>query len=294
MHLKVSAQPVLLALEAPEEAHAAEPAAVESVAKVPGTVMLAAQRLHDVRGALNATHVRLSWHGKPVAGLRHATAAADDAGAPLLRTPEFARAPSALQRFWVRYTFNCAGAAYAARFLYRNSPLAGSDNLQRWIHGGYTATLRGFRCAPAQPPRALPAQSRACRPHSATARRDNVVRPLSKVRAEFFETFGQRSSYSAFSTTDFQASKASLERMLAQFERDVASRDRRFDGAEASSRMDLLMRHYEKELRHPLRNALTGNLPRALLVQARPRSPPRAPSGVWCCSECARGCRCTR
>lgn len=100
------------------------------------------------------------------------------------------------------------------------------------------------------------------------------MRPLTKVRDEFFETFGQRTSYSAFSKSDFEASKASLERMLAQFETDVASKDRKFDGAEASSRMDLLMRHYEKELRHPLRNALTGNLPRALLVQARP---PR-----WC------------
>jgi hypothetical protein len=97
--------------------------------------------------------------------------------------------------------------------------------------------------------------------------RDNVVRPLKNVRDEFFETFSSRARCSRSGKADFEASKASLERMLEQFEADVASKDKGFDGKTATSRMDLLLRHYERELRHPLRNAVTGHLPRALLVQ---------------------------
>jgi hypothetical protein len=100
--------------------------------------------------------------------------------------------------------------------------------------------------------------------------RDNVVRPLTNVRDEFFETFSSRASYSKSGKADFEASKASLERMLEQFEADIALKDKGFvDGKKATSRMDLLLRHYERELRHPLRNAVTGHLPRALLVQVQ-------------------------
>jgi hypothetical protein len=89
------------------------------------------------------------------------------------------------------------------------------------------------------------------------------------VRDEFFETFSSRASYTMFSKKDFEASKQSLQRMLDSFELDVARKDPQFNVEDAVSSMDVLMRHYEHELRNPLRNALTGNLPRSLLIQVR-------------------------
>ena len=97
-----------------------------------------------------------------------------------------------------------------------------------------------------------------------------MLRPLNNVRDEFFETFGSKdASYKLFSKEHFEESKASLQRMLESYATDIAQKDRSFNAGEASSSMDLLLRHYEKELRHPMRNAVTGNLPRSLLIQAR-------------------------
>jgi hypothetical protein len=94
--------------------------------------------------------------------------------------------------------------------------------------------------------------------------RDNVYQPLKHVRDEFFETFSSRASYSDFSVKDFEASKASLRRMLADFEKDI--------GGPAGSKekgMALLLRHYEQELKTPIRNLFSGHLPRSALIQVR-------------------------
>lgn len=88
------------------------------------------------------------------------------------------------------------------------------------------------------------------------------MRPLSNVRDEFFETFSSRAAYSEFSLKDFEASKESLQRMLDDFERDM--------GGKKGSRekgMALLLRHYEEELKRPIRNMFSGNLPRSALIQ---------------------------
>ena len=99
--------------------------------------------------------------------------------------------------------------------------------------------------------------------------RDNVVQPLNNVRDEFFETFGSRPGHKMYSKADYEASKASLQRMLDSFEKDVARRDKKFNADEAGSNLEILMRHYEKELETPLRSAVTGVLPRTLLIQVR-------------------------
>lgn len=97
--------------------------------------------------------------------------------------------------------------------------------------------------------------------------RDNVLRPLTNVREEFFETFTARASYTDSSRDDFEAGKRSLQRMLADFEADVVKAGFRADGE--TSPMGVLLRHYEQELKHPVRNAVTGTLPRSLLIQVR-------------------------
>ena len=82
-----------------------------------------------------------------MAGMRYASERADNDHDHLVKIPEFVRAPSQLQRNWLKNCLNAVVLTWAARFLYRNSPLNGSDNLQRWACTGYLATIRGFRCA---------------------------------------------------------------------------------------------------------------------------------------------------
>lgn len=124
-----------------------EDVSLSSVSHIPETVLLASQRLHDFQGALGATHVRLSWKGHPVSGLKHASAAADEEDERmLLRMPAFAQAPSQLQQHWLRYALNGSVLMFVTRFLVINSPLVGSDNLRKWTISGYTAVLRALRC----------------------------------------------------------------------------------------------------------------------------------------------------
>ena len=121
--------------------------AVTTLQDIPRAVLLAAQRLHDFCGALHAPHLKLSWRRNPVAGLRYASERADADAGSLLTIPEFVRSPSRAQRKWLQIGLNGIVTLYAARFLYRNSPLNGSDNLRKWVYGAYFATLCGFRCA---------------------------------------------------------------------------------------------------------------------------------------------------
>lgn len=124
-----------------------EDMAVRSLQDIPRAVLLAAQRLHDFCGAVNAPHLKLSWRRNPVAGLRYASERADADNGNLLEIPDFVRSPSRAQRRWLQKVANGVVMLYAARFLYRNSPLNGSDNLRKWLHSAYFATLCGFRCA---------------------------------------------------------------------------------------------------------------------------------------------------
>lgn len=102
--------------------------------------------------------------------------------------------------------------------------------------------------------------------------RDNVIKPLTNVREEFFETFTARAAYSESTRDDFEAGKRSLQRMLADFESDVVGSGFKAEGE--STAMGVLLRHYEEELKNPIRNAVTGTLPRSLLIQVRAASPP--------------------
>jgi ATP synthase regulation protein NCA2 len=271
--VSVSSKPLLHAPVFVGTPRAPAPKPLADVADVPLLVARSELRLHQMREFLRADALHLGpWRRDPVGGARHATAMADAACSGLVRMPAFARAPSRLRRHWVAYSINTAAALAAMRWLYRNSALAGSDNLQRWACKGYRSTLRGFRCACA----ALRVHAGSISPRARTLRwmcRDNVVRPLSNVRDEFFETFSARAQYSESSRSDFEASKASLQRMLDDFERDVARTDPAFAmrGAEDSAGMPLLLQHYELELKRPIRNMFTGHLPRSLLIQARPR-----------------------
>jgi hypothetical protein len=148
INVKVSSQPVLFEVAATCTDPLPAELTVETLSDIPRAVLLAAQRLHDFVGAVRAPRLKLSWRRNPVAGLRYASERAERDPGGLLSIPEFVRAPSQAQRRWLQTMANAVGLTWAARFLYINSPLAGSDNLQKWAAGAYLTTLRGFRCAP--------------------------------------------------------------------------------------------------------------------------------------------------
>eukprot|EP00892_Ulva_mutabilis_P001256 jgi/Ulvmu1/11130/UM071_0013.1 len=238
INVRVSTKPVLMA---PDNIPITPipPLCLDSVYEVPGQLAHADATLTRVLETLHAASLRLGWAGDPVAGVRHATAAADAEASGVVHMPPFARSPNRVQRHWLAYSLNTLAVCAAARFLYVNSRLNGSDNLRNWVSHGYMATVRGFR--------------------------DNVIRPLTNVREEFFDTFTARAAYSDSTRDDFEAGKRSLTRMLADFEADVTRAGFRADGED--SPMGVLLSHYEQELKHPIRNAVTGTLPRSLLIQ---------------------------
>lgn len=150
VNVRVSTKPVLMA---PDEISVTPltPLRLDTVGQVPAHLSHADEVLTHVLSLLHAPSLRLSWPGDPVAGMRHATSVADGETRGVVHMPRFARSPNRVERHWLAYTLNTAVALAAARFLYVNSPLNGSDNLQRWVSHGYTSTVRGFRCAPDPP-----------------------------------------------------------------------------------------------------------------------------------------------
>ena len=76
---------------------------------------------------------------------------------------------------------------------------------------------------------------------------------------------------------DFEADKASLLRMLADFQTEQGGRElvaaAKPDAAaspEGLPGMDFLMQRYESELKKPIRSIVSGQLARSLLIQVRP------------------------
>ncbi|KAG2491029.1 hypothetical protein HYH03_010477 [Edaphochlamys debaryana] len=185
---------------------------------------------------------------------------------PLAAVPAAAAMPSSLQRHWLRYAAAGAALAYGGWFLVRHSRLAGSDDLDRWLREAVAAV------------------------RSALA--THVAAPLAAVSDELFTTFRQRPAI--VSSADFESSRGSLARMLADFAADHppgpggagAGAGAAGSGSGSPSAlvpsdapgsadpalaagMGVVMRAYEEELRRPLRGLLAGDLARALLIQVQ-------------------------
>jgi hypothetical protein len=144
--IKVSTQPVLFAIDVACAEPIPAQLEVANLSDVPRSILVASQRLHDFQVVLDASHVKLSWRRNPVAGMKYASMAADGEPSHLLHIPAFVKAPSRRQRYWLRSTLNAVVVCIALRFLFVNSPLNGSKNLQNWGYRGYMGTVRGFRC----------------------------------------------------------------------------------------------------------------------------------------------------
>ncbi|CAK0782307.1 hypothetical protein CVIRNUC_005626 [Coccomyxa viridis] len=177
----------------------------------------------------------------------------------LITIPEWLAAPSKYQRYWVRYTLAGVASLWALRFLYIHSPLSGSHDLENWGTAATESVVDAYR--------------------------NRVVAPILQLKDELFQTFRQRRSI--VSVAEYETDKASLERMLADFERDFArsssgeapgaaaapqpGEDQSMTEAEDASLpgMKFMMECYEGELKRPIRNLVNGRLLRTILIQVQ-------------------------
>ncbi len=192
--------------------------------------------------------------------------------ATIVPLPRALRAPNRYQQHWIGYGAAGIALAYVLTFLYRHSPLAGSNDLQRWVAKVVHAAT--------------------------TAVKENVEKPLLSLQGELFKTFRDRSSI--VSRQEFETDREALVRMLDDFKRDKTGRSlvvgfcyawlyiegvphpvphtqapyptnprtlKRTESEVVADGMSFLMRSYEEQLVHPLRNLVTGDLARSLLIQ---------------------------
>lgn len=232
---------------------------------------------HAVAAALRKAHAVVGAHFKLTPGMtftdamRCANIAAYRKEA-VLDLPSGLRPPSKVQQHWLKYALAGCAASYGALFLYRHSRLSGSHDLEDWAGSAAMGLQSTYR--------------------------ENVMAPLAQLRDELFKTF--RSRRSIVSELEYENDKESLQRMLLDFRTDyvakhggappseatpattAANGSRTGDAVEGQAvaaadaesgagthDMAFMMKAYEAELKRPIRSAITGQLPRTLLIQVQ-------------------------
>lgn len=180
--------------------------------------------------------------------------------APLICLPKWMLMPNALQQHWIRYTFMGIAAVYAGVFVVKHSPLCGSKDLEKWS----VSAFKGIQ----------------------SAWSTHVIQPLENLQGELFNTFRRRPAI--VSLDEYEADRDSLKRMLEDFKRDVHKKGKASPAMAVSEDnggivahgdigddrivlegMELMMHCYESELKKPIRNLVTGDLMRSLLIQVQ-------------------------
>lgn len=164
----------------------------------------------------------------------------------LLDVPHWMPMPSQARQHWLRITIIGCGVGYGVFFIFKHSPLNGSDDLEKWCVAG----LKAFQ----------------------GAWKDHIIQPLQRVQGELFDTFRRRPAI--VSMPEYEADRDSLQRMLNDFEDDYLKRRKQKGGnlmspGDMLQGMELMMSSYEQELKKPLRNLISGDLMRSLLIQVQ-------------------------
>lgn len=165
----------------------------------------------------------------------------------LLELPHWLPMPSQARQHWLRITVIGCSVGYGMFFIFKHSPLNGSDDLERWCLSGFKAFQGAWK--------------------------DHIVHPLKRVQGELFDTFRRRPAI--VSMSEYEADRDSLQRMLDDFEDDfLKRRKQKASGLTTSAGdvlqgMELMMSTYEEELKKPLRNLISGDLMRSLLIQVQ-------------------------
>ncbi|WIA16343.1 hypothetical protein OEZ85_013041 [Tetradesmus obliquus] len=229
--------------------------------------LAAVQQLLGLQGDTLELLARSTRRGDAGSALAAASRLAAQQGS-LVAVPAWALMPSSLQRHWIKASVAAALTLSAGVFLIKHSRLAGSTDLDDWVKAA-AATAKG-------------------------AWMEHVVDPMLAVKDELLDTF--RSRPSIVSSSEFEADKESLLRMLSEFMRDhpeapataaAASPAAAANGSSSSSSsvpgnveslldsdavnrgMAVVMACYENDLKRPIRSLVSGELARTLLIQVQ-------------------------
>ncbi|OVA14820.1 Nuclear control of ATP synthase 2 [Macleaya cordata] len=147
--------------------------------------------------------------------------------------------PRRMTLYWFRYTCGAVGLSVCSVWLLRHSSLAGSSDIDNWIHEARQSTASFWK--------------------------DHVEQPLLSIRDELFETFRRRHK-GVMELEEVQLTANSLHRMLLAFSEQTSGK-RLPENASDQEMLEIVMARYEKDLMHPISNLLGGELARALLIQ---------------------------
>ncbi|KAF8039646.1 hypothetical protein BT93_B2002 [Corymbia citriodora subsp. variegata] len=149
--------------------------------------------------------------------------------------------PRKVTQYWIGYTCGAVGFAACSMWLVKHSSLMGSSDISNWIREAKDSTISFYS--------------------------DHVERPLVSIRDELFETFRKRHE-SAMEQEEVQLTAKSLHRMLQAFSEQTEGQKLPEDASDQQM-LEIVMARYEKELMHPVKNLLSGELARALLIQVQ-------------------------
>ncbi|KAH7862145.1 hypothetical protein Vadar_000722 [Vaccinium darrowii] len=147
--------------------------------------------------------------------------------------------PRKVTLYWTRYTLGFVGVSICSFWLVKHSRLMGSPDIDNWIHEAKDSTISFWK--------------------------DHVEQPLLAIRDELFETFRKRHK-GVMQQEEVQLTANSLHRMLLAFS-EQTSGQKIPENVSEQKLLETVMSRYEKELMNPIKNALGGELVRALLIQ---------------------------
>ncbi|KAI3910260.1 hypothetical protein MKW92_027809 [Papaver armeniacum] len=147
--------------------------------------------------------------------------------------------PRRVTLHWFGYTCGAVGLSVCSVWLVRHSSLAGSSDIDNWIREAQESTVRFWN--------------------------DHVEQPILSIRDELFETFRRRHK-GVMELEEVQLTSDSLHRMLLTFSEQTRGQEFPQDASDQEM-MEIVMARYEKDLMHPIKNFVGGEIARALLIQ---------------------------
>ncbi|KAG9450593.1 hypothetical protein H6P81_010558 [Aristolochia fimbriata] len=147
--------------------------------------------------------------------------------------------PRRLSLYWLRYTCGAVGLSICSVWLLRHSSLMGSPDIDNWIREAKESTVSFWN--------------------------DHVEQPILSIRDELFATFRTRHK-GVMELEEVQLTADSLHKMLLAFSKQIEGVELPEDTSDQAM-LEIVMARYEKELMHPIKSFLGGEIVRAFLIQ---------------------------
>ncbi|XP_068641616.1 protein DGS1, mitochondrial-like isoform X2 [Aristolochia californica] len=147
--------------------------------------------------------------------------------------------PRRMTLYWLPYTCGAVGLSVCSVWLLRRSSLMGSPDIDNWIHEAKESTVSFWK--------------------------NHVEQPIISIRDELFETFRARHK-GVMELEEVRLTADSLHKMLLGFSKQTEGVEFPEDTSDQAM-LEIVMARYEKELMHPIKSFLGGEIVRAFLIQ---------------------------